>query len=204
MARFHDEARVMADLRHAHIVQVHHMGQEDGIYFLVMDYVTGPSGNPESLHDRLKNERHAPDGRLPEADVRKWAHQIAEALEYAHQRGVVHRDLKPANILLDENGDAVLTDFGLAKAIGREFILSQIHETMQRSLGSLPTQPAARPSRTRLTPPRRSREAVADRAAPRASWARTTTWRRSSGARVRVRLVLGRISTRSGSCSTGC
>ena len=137
--RFFDEARVMSDLRHAHIVQVHHTGRHEGVYFLVMDYVTGPDGKPESLHDRLKDRRHAPDGRLPEADVRRWAIQVAEALAYAHERGVVHRDLKPANILLDKDGNAVLTDFGLAKAIGREFILSQIHQTLQHSLGSLAT-----------------------------------------------------------------
>ncbi len=136
VARFYDEARVMADLHHPHIVQVHQMSQAEGVYFLVMDYVTGPEGKPLSLHEYLKQQ---PDGRLPEAKVRKWSIQIAEALQYAHERGVIHRDLKPANILIDSTGDAKLTDFGLAKAIGSEFILSQIHSTMQHSLGSRPT-----------------------------------------------------------------
>ncbi len=136
VARFYDEARVMADLHHPHIVQVHAMSCAEGVYFLVMDYVTGPEGKPLSLHEHLKQQ---PDGRLPEAKVRKWSIQIAEALQYAHERGVIHRDLKPANILIDADGDAKLTDFGLAKAIGSEFILSQIHSTMQHSLGSRPT-----------------------------------------------------------------
>ncbi len=136
VARFYDEARVMADLHHPHIVQVHAMSCAEGVYFLVMDYVTGPEGKPLSLHEHLKQQ---PDGRLPETKVRKWSIQIAEALQYAHERGVVHRDLKPANILIDADGDAKLTDFGLAKAIGSEFILSQIHSTMQHSLGSRPT-----------------------------------------------------------------
>lgn len=135
LRRFFEEGRIMSDLRHDHIVQVHHTGQSDGTPFLAMDYVTGPDGKPESLHDRLKA---APNHRLPEADVKRWAVQVADALVYAHEQGVVHRDLKPANILLDANGDVRLVDFGLAKAIGREFILSQINDTI-RSLGDQPT-----------------------------------------------------------------
>ncbi|MFW6146412.1 MAG: serine/threonine-protein kinase [Planctomycetota bacterium] len=132
VARFHDEARVMADLRHGGIVQVQAMGVDDGVYFLAMDYVTGPEGRPQSLHDLLAAR---PDGRLPAEQVKTWAIQIAEALAYAHERGVVHRDIKPANILLDADGNARITDFGLAKAVGREFILRQIHQ----SLGEMPT-----------------------------------------------------------------
>jgi serine/threonine-protein kinase len=111
VARFQDEANVMANLKHPHIVQVHTMGQADGVYFLAMDYVTGPEGKPLSLHEHLKQQ---PEGRLPEAQVRKWAIQIAEALGYAHERGVVHRDLKPANILIDGNGDVIPTSLRLA------------------------------------------------------------------------------------------
>jgi formylglycine-generating enzyme required for sulfatase activity/tRNA A-37 threonylcarbamoyl transferase component Bud32 len=133
VARFHDEARVMAELRHPGIVQVHYMGEAEGAYFLVMDYVTGPDGKPESLHDRLGS---CEDGRLPEPEARRLAEQVAEALAYAHQRGVVHRDLKPANILLDGEGNAKLTDFGLAKAVGSEFLLSQIHQSMQQTLST--------------------------------------------------------------------
>jgi len=93
------------------------------------------------MQDVLKS---SPGGRLPESRVKKWATQIAEALAYAHKRGVVHRDIKPANILIDSDDNARLADFGLAKAIGEEFIMTQIHQSIQqsmtgRSLGDAPT-----------------------------------------------------------------
>jgi len=140
VARFRDEARVMAELRHPHIVQVHHMDRLEGTYFLTMDYITGPAGKPHSLHDELRGR---PEGRVDEAQALRWAIQIAEALSYAHGRGVVHRDIKPANILIDRYGNALLTDFGLAKAIGNEFLLSQVHESM-KSLSDGPTIAAGR------------------------------------------------------------
>lgn len=139
VARFREEGRVMAKLQHAHIVRVHDMGETEGAYYSVMDYVVGPEGEPLSLRDCLKQKEEAEDQkRLPEEDVRRWAIQMAEALAYIHKRNVVHRDLKPANILLDDEENARLTDFGLAKVIGNDAILSQIGET-QKSLGSLPT-----------------------------------------------------------------
>jgi len=133
VARFHDEARVMSDLRHPGIVQVHAMSCHEGEYFLAMDYVTGAEGRPLNLHEWLKAQ---PNGRAPQEKVREWAVQIAEALAYAHGRGVVHRDIKPANILVDSAGNVRLTDFGLAKVVGGEFISSQIHKSIQESLSS--------------------------------------------------------------------
>ena len=132
VGRFHDEAHVMAKLRHQHIVQVRNMSHIDGIYFLVMDYVVGPNNEPLSLHDYLRTKT---GGRLPEQETLKFAIQVAAALDYAHREGVVHRDLKPANIMIDDKHNARLTDFGLAKAIGEDFIQSQIHTTMNTMSG---------------------------------------------------------------------
>ena len=133
IARFHDEARVMAELSHPHIVPVHFMGEHEGLYYLVMDYVQGPteSGQALNLHDCLAQRS---SGRLEQEEAHRWSMQIAEALAYAHARGVVHRDLKPANILLDADGHVKLTDFGLVKAVGSEFLLSQIHQSIQQGV----------------------------------------------------------------------
>lgn len=132
--RFFDEARVMSELDHPNIVRVHHMGEHDGVYYLVMDYVTGPEGTPRSLRDELKEN---PEERIEPQKAHKWITQIAEGLSYAHKRGVIHRDIKPGNILVTAEAQVKITDFGLAKAIGSEFILSQIHQSL--SLGEQPT-----------------------------------------------------------------
>ena len=129
--RFFDEARVMSELDHPNFVRVHHMGEHEGIYYLVMDYIAGPEGKPWSLHDELKE---VPDGRIEPQKTHKWVTQIAEGLAHAHKRGVIHRDIKPGNCLIAADGDIKIADFGLAKAIGSEFILSQIHTSIQQSL----------------------------------------------------------------------
>jgi eukaryotic-like serine/threonine-protein kinase len=125
--RFFDEARVMSELNHGGIVRVNHMGEYSGIYYLVMDYIEGPGGKSCSLHDKLNQSPH---GCLNEEMALTCVSEICQALTYAHQMGIVHRDIKPANILLDKDGHFRITDFGLAKAIGAEFIVSQIHSTM--------------------------------------------------------------------------
>jgi serine/threonine protein kinase len=125
--RFFDEACVMSELNHAGIVRVHHIGEHQGTYYLVMDYVEGAERSPCSLHQELAR---TPDRRLDETTAWKYITQIAQALSYAHKQGVVHRDIKPANILLDQDGHLMITDFGLAKVIGSEFIAGQIHATM--------------------------------------------------------------------------
>ena len=103
--RFRLEARSLARLDHPHIVKVYDADWDENKLFIVMEYVDGGS-----LADLIKQE-----GALPAALVIKLLQQTASGLDYAHQRGLIHRDIKPANILLDKQGNAKLTDFGLVK-----------------------------------------------------------------------------------------
>jgi len=114
--RFLEEGRVMASLDHPNIVTLHAFFEEGGRFFLVMQYVEG-----ETLEALLERERKA--GRKLAVDrVLDLAQGILEGMAYAHAHAapVVHRDIKPANILLDKTGRPVITDFGIAKAMGRE------------------------------------------------------------------------------------
>ncbi len=101
--RFEREARAVAALSHPHICTLHDIGQQDGIDFLVMEYLDG-----ETLTARLAR------GKLPLDQALQYGIQIADALAAAHKAGIVHRDLKPANVMLTKSG-AKLLDFGLAK-----------------------------------------------------------------------------------------
>jgi eukaryotic-like serine/threonine-protein kinase len=102
--RFDREARAISSLNHPNICTLHDIGHQDGVDFLVMEYLEG-----ETLADRLRK------GPLPTELVLKYGIEICEGLERAHKSGVVHRDLKPANVMLTKTG-AKLMDFGLAKA----------------------------------------------------------------------------------------
>ncbi|MBI3761446.1 MAG: serine/threonine protein kinase [Chloroflexi bacterium] len=106
LARFTNEARVIAGLEHRSILPVYDYGEIGGAPYIVMRLM--PSG---SLRTRLKS------GPIPAAEVVRLIGQIAEALDFAHARGVIHRDLKPDNVLLDDQGNAYLSDFGIAKVI---------------------------------------------------------------------------------------
>jgi len=114
------EARKVAKLHHPHIVPVHDVGREDDSCFIVGEWVEGTN-----LALRLQRERPS-----PEESARVVA-EIADALEYAHRAGFVHRDIKPANILIDLEGRAYLTDFGIAVAEGD-------HESSRSGVGTLP------------------------------------------------------------------
>jgi eukaryotic-like serine/threonine-protein kinase len=103
--RFEREARTISSLNHPHICQLHDVGEQGGVRYLVMELLEG-----ETLADRLRR------GPLPLDQILRYGAEIAEGLDAAHRRGVVHRDLKPGNIMLTKTG-AKLMDFGLAKGM---------------------------------------------------------------------------------------
>jgi len=109
--RFIEEARVMAGLKHANIVHLLGFFEEGGRFFLVMEYIEG-----KTLDDVLERRP------LSEDEARRIGCSVLKGLQFAHTRPqpVVHRDIKPANILLGKDGRVVITDFGVAKALGRE------------------------------------------------------------------------------------
>ena len=114
VARFRREARMAASLRHPNIATVIEVGEHDGRYFMVMDYL---SGGPLS-------EALTPGVPLSLDEAVILLRPIADALDHAHSRGIIHRDVKPSNILLDEDGKPVLTDFGLVKSLVEDSLTS--------------------------------------------------------------------------------
>ncbi|NTW09447.1 MAG: serine/threonine protein kinase [Anaerolineaceae bacterium] len=105
-SRFQREAKLLAKLQHPHILPVFDFGQSDEYSYIVMPLV--PSG---TLRNLLAN------GPLPLTRIREIITQIGSALNYAHSQGMIHRDVKPGNVLIDETGNCLLTDFGLARMI---------------------------------------------------------------------------------------
>jgi serine/threonine-protein kinase len=110
LERFRREARAVAQLSHPHIVGVIDAGEEDGRPYIVFEYVEG-----ETLKDRIRRM-----GRLPVDEAVAYAIEIARALGCAHSHNIVHRDVKPQNVLIDEEGSAKVTDFGIARSMEEE------------------------------------------------------------------------------------
>src|ERR1022692_4809498 len=107
--RFSREARALAKLAHPNIVAVHEFGQVNGLPFFIMEFVDGLN---------LRQLERA--GKLSPREALQIVPQICEALQFAHDEGIVHRDIKPENILLDKKGRVKIADFGIAKIMGLE------------------------------------------------------------------------------------
>lgn len=104
--RFHREARAAGRLKHVNIVPVHEIGEHEGRQYFTMDFVEG-----QSLAEIIRHETLSPQKAARTVKV------MAEAVQYAHHEGIVHRDLKPANVLMDQEGEPHITDFGLARML---------------------------------------------------------------------------------------
>jgi serine/threonine protein kinase len=107
--RFNREARALARLNHPNIVGVYEFGQVNGLPFFIMEFVDGLN---------LRQLEHA--GKLSPREALQIVPQICEALQFAHDEGIVHRDIKPENILVDKKGRVKIADFGIAKILGPE------------------------------------------------------------------------------------
>ena len=115
LERFRREARAVAQLNHPHVVTVIDAGEDDGAPYIVFEYVEG-----ETLKDRIRRM-----GRLPVDEAIAYAIEIARALSAAHARHIVHRDVKPQNVLIDEEGSAKVTDFGIARSLDEEGLTAE-------------------------------------------------------------------------------
>ena len=129
LARFEREAKLLASLNHANIAAIYGLEDEGDQRFIVMEVVDG-----ETLAERI-----ARSGRIEVDEALEIARQIAEALEAAHENGVIHRDLKPANVIVTPDGKVKVLDFGLAKAFEAEGAASGISADLSAS----PTMMAA-------------------------------------------------------------
>lgn len=120
--RFAREARALARLSHPHIVTVYDSGERDGLFYFVMEYVDGTN-----LRELIRA------GNLEPNKAMAIVPQVCEALQFAHENGIVHRDIKPENILVDKTGRVKIADFGLAKLLARtpdELTLTHTHQVM--------------------------------------------------------------------------
>jgi hypothetical protein len=133
LQRFRTEANATARLQHANIVTVHEVGEENGQHYYTMDFINGPS-----LAQRLH------DGPLPGRVAARYAVTIARAVHHAHRHGILHRDLKPSNILLDEDDQPHVTDFGLAKRLGGDSSQTRTGAVMGTPSYMAPEQAAGR------------------------------------------------------------
>jgi len=143
LERFRREARVMANLDHPNIVRVDEFGETDGRYWLRMELAAG---------DSLQGYADSLGGRIPQEALLEILQQVLAGLSYAHEQGAIHRDLKPSNILLSQPGpSARVSDFGLVRLVGEDWVQSQAKLSVERSmsLGGKQTVPGEEGSSTR-------------------------------------------------------
>src|SRR5215467_15339810 len=119
LRRFAREARVLAQLDHPNILPVYEYGEQDNQAYLVMPYMSGGS-----LKDML-NERHV----IPPGEATGLIAEMLNALQYAHERGLIHRDIKPGNMLFKSDGRLMLCDFGLVKVLSPETDVKSLFES---------------------------------------------------------------------------
>ncbi|EFH79868.1 serine/threonine-protein kinase [Ktedonobacter racemifer] len=120
---FRQEAQIIAMLEHPHIVRIHDFDVQDGVPFLVMEYL--PNGT--------MRQRHAKGERVPLPSVVSYVRQVADALQFAHDQRLIHRDVKPENMLLGRRDEVVLSDFGIASIAH-----STSSMTVQSAVGTIP------------------------------------------------------------------
>jgi serine/threonine-protein kinase len=129
LARFEREAKVLASLNHQNIGGIHGLEDSGNVRALVLELIEGPT-----LADRIKH------GPIPVDEALPIARQIADALEAAHERGVIHRDLKPANVKVKADGTVKVLDFGLAKAMQPEATQADAAASPTLSMTAVATQ----------------------------------------------------------------
>ncbi len=135
LERFLREARMVASLEHPNILPVYDFGEDNGVPFLVMPYLSGGS-----LRERLRA------GAVPLALASAWITQLADALDAAHAAGVLHRDVKPANVLVDRNDRLFLADFGIAKMLENQSGLTTTGVVVGTPIYMAPEQAQGRPA----------------------------------------------------------
>ncbi len=133
LARFQAEAQSVARLDHPHIVPIYEVGEHEGQAYFTMKYVSGTT-----LARRLA------EGPIGATEAAELLAPVCEAIDYAHQRGILHRDLKPSNILIDRDGRALVTDFGLAKQIETDARLTTTGAILGTPAHMAPEQAAGR------------------------------------------------------------
>jgi serine/threonine protein kinase len=114
--RFEREATAVARLRHPNIVQVYDYDSQDELYFIVMEFIEGPTLKAE-LIERRKRKTENGENLFTLDEIAKIVATLSDAIDYAHSRGMIHRDLKPGNIMFTAEGEVLLADFGLARMV---------------------------------------------------------------------------------------